>query len=254
MIRFFRTIRQRILTENKFNKYLLYAIGEILLVVVGILLALQIDTWNEQQKQRQESREFTMRLEKEVLKNIASAEAEMATEESQTHAAGTILQLFNEAGTPQSEALLDSLVYIILSNNTLEIVTGTLNEGFNTGKIAIITSDSLRSALYNLPSSIEEIRKQEEIDREDVNGHFTNFLYHNFNYRNMDNRYSPYKGVIGSTKFTSYSSRSLLDSQTFENMVDNRFWNSQEQLKQLRRFHGELSLIASLIEKVLERE
>ena len=52
MIRFFRTIRQRILMENKFNKYLLYAIGEILLVVVGILLALQIDTWNEQKKQQ----------------------------------------------------------------------------------------------------------------------------------------------------------------------------------------------------------
>lgn len=50
MIRFFRLIRQQLLTENKFSKYLLYAIGEIVLVVIGILIALQINNWNENQK------------------------------------------------------------------------------------------------------------------------------------------------------------------------------------------------------------
>jgi hypothetical protein len=52
MLRFFRQIRQRLLTDNKFSKYLLYAVGEILLVVIGILIALQIDTWNEARKNR----------------------------------------------------------------------------------------------------------------------------------------------------------------------------------------------------------
>ena len=47
MLRFFRQIRQRLLTDNKFSKYLLYAIGEILLVVIGILIALQIDNWQK---------------------------------------------------------------------------------------------------------------------------------------------------------------------------------------------------------------
>ncbi|MFK2821293.1 DUF6090 family protein [Flavobacteriaceae sp. LMIT009] len=50
MIKFFRKIRQKVLTENKFSKYLLYAIGEILLVMVGILLALQVNNWNEKRK------------------------------------------------------------------------------------------------------------------------------------------------------------------------------------------------------------
>lgn len=52
MIKFFRRIRQRLLSENKFSKYLLYAIGEIILVVIGILIALQIDNWNQEQKDR----------------------------------------------------------------------------------------------------------------------------------------------------------------------------------------------------------
>jgi len=46
MIKFFRKIRQKTLTENKFGKYLTYAIGEIILVVIGILIAIQINDWN----------------------------------------------------------------------------------------------------------------------------------------------------------------------------------------------------------------
>jgi len=51
MIKFFRHIRQRLLLENKFGKYLTYAIGEIILVVIGILIALQINNWNEEKKE-----------------------------------------------------------------------------------------------------------------------------------------------------------------------------------------------------------
>lgn len=51
MIKFFRKIRQRLLTENKFNKYLLYSVGEIMLVVIGIMIALQVNNWNQNRKQ-----------------------------------------------------------------------------------------------------------------------------------------------------------------------------------------------------------
>ena len=50
MIKFFRRIRQRLLSEKKFSKYLFYAFGEIVLVVIGILIALQINNWNENRK------------------------------------------------------------------------------------------------------------------------------------------------------------------------------------------------------------
>ncbi len=52
MLKFFRRIRHKLLVENKFSRYLLYAVGEIMLVVIGILIALQINNWNENQKQR----------------------------------------------------------------------------------------------------------------------------------------------------------------------------------------------------------
>ena len=50
MIKFFRKIRQQLVSENKFSKYLIYAIGEIVLVVIGILIALSINNWNESRK------------------------------------------------------------------------------------------------------------------------------------------------------------------------------------------------------------
>ncbi len=50
MIKFFRNIRRKLATENKVASYLRYAIGEVILVVVGILIALQVNNWNEERK------------------------------------------------------------------------------------------------------------------------------------------------------------------------------------------------------------
>ncbi|MFT6336478.1 MAG: hypothetical protein ACI86M_003478 [Saprospiraceae bacterium] len=50
MIKFFRKIRKRLLAEDKFSKYLIYTIGEIVLVVIGILIALQINNWNQKRQ------------------------------------------------------------------------------------------------------------------------------------------------------------------------------------------------------------
>ena len=62
MITFFRKVRQRLLIENRFSKYLLYAIGEIILVVIGILIALQINNWNEARKNNMTESDYYCRL------------------------------------------------------------------------------------------------------------------------------------------------------------------------------------------------
>ena len=62
MIKFFRKIRQKLLSENKVSKYFLYAIGEIFLVVIGILIALQINNWNQYKKQEKKKIEITKSL------------------------------------------------------------------------------------------------------------------------------------------------------------------------------------------------
>ncbi len=62
MIKFFRKIRQNLLSERKTGKYFKYAIGEIILVVIGILIALQINNWNEKRKDRINERALYSRI------------------------------------------------------------------------------------------------------------------------------------------------------------------------------------------------
>ena len=70
MIKFFRKIRQRLLSENKFSKYLMYAIGEIVLVVIGILIALSINNWNEGRKLKQLKKEYLYSLKRDLTANL----------------------------------------------------------------------------------------------------------------------------------------------------------------------------------------
>src|SRR5210317_1876116 len=82
MLRFFRQIRQRLLTDNKFSKYLLYAVGEILLVVIGILIALQVNNWNEARKRDKDRLELINSLSQDFKNQIEILEARIKSDES----------------------------------------------------------------------------------------------------------------------------------------------------------------------------
>ncbi|WP_138433407.1 DUF6090 family protein [Winogradskyella algicola] len=69
MIKFFRKIRQNLLSEGRTGKYLKYAIGEIVLVVIGILIALQINNWNEDRKNRITEADYYCRILDDFLLN-----------------------------------------------------------------------------------------------------------------------------------------------------------------------------------------
>ena len=70
MIKFFRKIRQKLLSENKFSKYLAYAIGEIFLVVIGIMIALQVNNWNEKRKLDTKITKLIEKIEEDVIADI----------------------------------------------------------------------------------------------------------------------------------------------------------------------------------------
>ena len=71
MIKFFRHIRKSLLMENKTSKYFKYAIGEILLVVIGILIALQINNWNQKRIDSNSANVYVENIKKEITLHIA---------------------------------------------------------------------------------------------------------------------------------------------------------------------------------------
>lgn len=86
MLRFFRQIRQRLVTDHphnhpvragKFNKYLLYALGEIMLVVIGILIAIQVDNWNERRQERQDAVELYKNIRGQLIQDRDNIEGQI---------------------------------------------------------------------------------------------------------------------------------------------------------------------------------
>jgi hypothetical protein len=79
MIKFFRKIRQKLLSQNRVTRYLVYALGEILLVVIGILIALQINNANEAHKARQSERVVLNNLIQDLRADSLSFSDNLAT-------------------------------------------------------------------------------------------------------------------------------------------------------------------------------
>ncbi|WP_229741447.1 DUF6090 family protein, partial [Planktosalinus lacus] len=74
MIKFFRKIRQNLLNEGKTTRYFKYAIGEIVLVVIGILIALQINNWNERENSISQAEKHLKTIKLNLQDDILQAE------------------------------------------------------------------------------------------------------------------------------------------------------------------------------------
>ena len=213
--------------ENKVSKYILYAIGEIILVVIGILIALSINNWNNDNVSQSESNEFNKRLLAEIDKNLELADSKIIRIKSMISSSKGILDLFNKQLEEDDLKLLASLVNESIQGVKTEFIIGTLNEGLNTGKVALINSDELKSKIYGLPSNIEYVGDYDNTYSIYIGEILQPFLYDNFNYRRMDNKYSGLK--VGPSKFKKERNRELLENEKFENLVDNHFCQSNAQ-------------------------
>ena len=155
--------------------------------------------------------------------------------------------MFHQKRETLESKTIDSLMGVVYFSNIIDINTGIFMEGINTGKIGNIDSENLRATLYNFVRLIQDIKVREEIWTNDLNNAFGKFLYKNFNYRNMDNSYTQYKGRIGETTFKDFDNLSILDNMEFENYMDNRFFNNSLQLE----LYENLYLVLRNIEKLL---
>jgi hypothetical protein len=93
MIKFFRKIRQNLIRDNRLGKYLLYAFGEIILVVIGILIALQINNWNEHQKQITLESEYYCRLADDVTLDMEQMSNLLSLAEDRLQASNDAVRL-----------------------------------------------------------------------------------------------------------------------------------------------------------------
>ena len=147
MIKFFRKIRQKLLSENKFSKYLFYALGEIVLVVIGILIALQINNWNEGRKETLRFTSELNELKASLLAYNDAIDSRKVTLES-ANAYGQYLQDFVNDELELVDTLkLRKAIYYTGYLIVLEKSNAAYQNLINEGDIELIKNGQLKRAL-----------------------------------------------------------------------------------------------------------
>ena len=168
MIKFFRKIRQRLLTENKFSKYLLYAIGEILLVVIGILIALSINNWNENRKTQDTQEKYLLLLKEEALKNIYAIENAKGEVKLTIEGQWELLKLIDGNQDTISEKYLSKLfLKTVVFSTRFNYENSVLTELKTSGELKNISNDSIRNNLIAIEPLVVHAKRQEQDIRED---------------------------------------------------------------------------------------
>ncbi|GAA4816686.1 DUF6090 family protein [Litoribaculum gwangyangense] len=158
MIKLFRKIRQKLLVKNSFKKYFLYAIGEIILVVIGILIALQVNNWNSNRLEQKNMNSILEAIKLDLQTDIKETTRLNKFNQTYLNFRRQILMLKNFDTLP-----LDTLTLIMrkrTSQYTLNLAA--FNKLTNQGFTKLSKNDTLNKKLYHYYSVIKE--KSEEMN------------------------------------------------------------------------------------------
>lgn len=224
MLKFFRKIRQQLISENlpdrqagNFSKYLLYAIGEILLVMVGILLALQVNNWNEANKIKKVELNYLKSLNYQFRQNLLELNTVDSLIKMQLGAAREMLK---HTG-PNASIANDSLFTILYHNSFKDFhqflpSSGAIDEITNTGNLSIFSNTDLRDFLASWKSKMAMVKEQ-EVESRNTLDQTQNFMRDYGNFRTQIHKTSSALN-LGKTKFNTKNSQ-LLSDEKFENHI-----------------------------------
>lgn len=173
MINFFRKNRKQLADENKFFKYARYAIGEIILVVIGILIALQINTWDEERQTDKKIISLFKEIQTDLLKDILNVEVLIA-----------------------DYKMKDSLIYLVLNDkisredyksepeNLFSLIADFRPLNFNTNGYDILKLNADDIPLTYKPEydTLTKLYEESRISLENQNRRIGNAVYENIEY------------------------------------------------------------------------
>ena len=161
VIRMLRGVRRRLLTENRFTHYLGYATGEIVLVVIGILIALQINNWNDARKERARELEYLHNIREDVSSNIAQLGVYLNTRSAGIAAAQRILTHFN--GTPVENASAFNADSISIYNwKRFYLADNTYQELLGSGNFALLSNPKIKDGLLDIEAMYRKLKGEED--------------------------------------------------------------------------------------------
>jgi hypothetical protein len=245
MIKFFRRIRQQLLTDNNFSKYLLYAIGEIILVVIGILIALQINNWNEERVEHREEKAILEQLKTEFSANLSQLDDKIRLKNDLIYAVTKIFQYIDQPSLRNKDSL-DQLLGNTIPYSTFDPIVSDLA---SSGSLRLIRSDSLKLLLSLWTSDVVSVQEDELAWKTYRDNFYVPFLVDHYQLRTIrqvaiesglikgylietgDRKADELDADIGNSKYPT-DHNALLDQPDFEDHLEraistNRFALSQ---------------------------
>ena len=254
MIKFFRKIRQKLLAENKFSKYLIYAIGEIFLVVIGILIALGINNANENRKENKLEQNTLLNLKKDFQLNKENLESVLSDNEKYIKSDLKILNFGRDKSSIKTESEFSILLDDLTALSEFFPTNNSLDNLQNSSSLSLIKSQELRNKLSSWKPYVESIKDKEnntlELERKAIY-----FIIKNGSWLNVDEA-SNFKAL---DKYTLPKSRFEVDNRTllniieFENIVENLIMQKNGLIRTEEKTLVLVKEILDLIEKEIKK-
>ena len=222
MINFFRKIRQSLLAENKFSKYLLYAVGEILLVVIGILIALQINNWNQINKNKTEESKLLYSFQEEFSRNNENIIKINNHYAGITKSSRNLMNLIGKSSSQINAANVDSLLAIAINIHNFLPSNYVLDDMVSTGKLELISSEKLRVLLYEWNQELGQKENNYQMLYKYFMEELIPYLSKHASIKNID--FYTENGFISDTSNLNHNSINMFQDIVFENHLDNYYY------------------------------
>ena len=234
MIKIFRNIRKKLISENRSiirnTNYFKYALGEIILVVIGILIALQVNNWNQERKDLKEGRLIKQNIYEEFIKNQELLNASRKSNEEALSSGKLLVSL---AGADRSELAgfkLDSLFNSSMMADSYLPTSNSLQDIMQSGHMNLLNNAELKNTILSWNAALDLFKEYKVVQTNWQNNQYMPYTLSVISYKQMD-IYNQ-KSWSGKSKLaTDYYP--LFQDLKFENLVDNNLWLLEYLLNQL---------------------
>jgi hypothetical protein len=207
--------------QNKTGKYFKYAIGEIILVVIGILIALSINNWNEARKNKQTENNLLIGLKNEFKLNLEKIDEAIDLNQKNIDACFIITKMIRGNTLKKQTVALDSLLGRLGVISSFDSRRAVTDEIINSGKLDFIKNDSLRLLITSWPAQLSEAKEDIGFTVTNYNNNLMPFLIDYFPLANaeitkkwVNDKFKLYSETSSfSTNFTE------LNMMKFENVI-----------------------------------
>ena len=232
MIKFFRKIRQQMISENKFWQYLIYAIGEIILVVIGILIALQINSKKEEINNRIAEQSILNNLNEDFNKNQEEIDVLIFANNKYYRNLNKFIEILKTTPKDTKFNVMDTLSMAAIAAPTYIPTTSTIDVIISTGNIDLIKNEELKSLISRFKREIADLSEDENDVRILANMQLCPLLGENSDLINVYQNTYAYT-IDRSNKIKINSSSIILNSNLLGSLIAQRFYYNKIILKEL---------------------